>query len=164
MKRCFWTMDSPVGELTLVASDGALAGVYMREHRYMPDPVTFGSRQFGPLAAASEQLAEYFAGQRQVFDVAVALAGTVFQQRVWRALLEVPFGQTVTYGGLARRLGVARGSRAVGLANGRNPVSVVVPCHRVVGADGGLTGYGGGVANKRFLLDFERQVSGATLW
>jgi methylated-DNA-[protein]-cysteine S-methyltransferase len=116
-----------------------------------------------PLAAAARQLTEYFAGQRTEFDLPLEMAGTDFQRRVWAALREIPYGETVSYGELARGLGQASASRAVGLANGKNPFAVVVPCHRVVGSDGSLTGYGGGLDRKRFLLALEQRVSGKTL-
>jgi methylated-DNA-[protein]-cysteine S-methyltransferase len=162
------TVASPIGPLTLVAAGGALAGVYMDAQRHLPAvvasarPASQGLDAI-PLAAAASQLAEYFAGRRTEFDLPVEMAGTDFQRRVWAALREIPYGETVSYGELARELGQASASRAVGLANGKNPVSVIVPCHRVVGSDGSLTGYGGGLDRKRFLLDLEQRVSGRTL-
>ena len=152
------TMDSPVGPLTLVERDGGLAGIYLLEHRHMPDPATFGVRDddAAPLPAARRQLAEYFAGTRTAFDLPLNTGGTPFQQRVWAALLEIPYGETTSYGELAERIGSPGAARAVGLANGRNPVSIVVPCHRVVGSTGSLTGYGGGIETKRRLLAAER--------
>jgi methylated-DNA-[protein]-cysteine S-methyltransferase len=160
---------SPIGPLTLVAAGPALAGVYMDAQRHLPavvagaGPASQDGPDAAPLAAAAGQLAEYFAGQRTEFDLPVAMAGTAFQARVWAALREIPYGETVTYGELARRIGSVSASRAVGLANGKNPVSVIVPCHRVVGSDGSLTGYGGGLDRKRFLLALEQRVSGQTL-
>jgi methylated-DNA-[protein]-cysteine S-methyltransferase len=157
------TIGSPVGPLTLVAADGALAGLYMTDHRHQPGPAAFGvpgDVADEPFAAAAAQLAAYFAGELTHFDVAVKPGGTPFQQKVWAALCAIPYGQTVTYGQLAAAIGAPGSSRAVGLANGRNPVSIVVPCHRVVGADGSLTGYGGGLPRKRFLLDLERRAAG----
>jgi len=115
------------------------------------------------LTATASQLEDYFAGSLTSFDLPLALVGTEFQRAVWAALLEIPYGATISYGELARRIGLPSASRAVGMANGRNPVSIVVPCHRVVGADGSLTGYGGGVNRKRFLLALEQRVSGQTL-
>jgi methylated-DNA-[protein]-cysteine S-methyltransferase len=152
------TMDSPVGPLTLVERDGGLAGIYLPEHRHMPDPATFGDRDddAAPLPAARRQLTEYFDGGRTRFDLPLNTGGTPFQQRVWAALLEIPYGETTSYGELAQRIGAPGAARAVGLANGRNPVSIVVPCHRVVGSTGGLTGYGGGIETKRRLLAAER--------
>jgi methylated-DNA-[protein]-cysteine S-methyltransferase len=111
-----------------------------------------------PFADVSRQLAEYFAGRRTVFDVPLAISGSPFQRRVWRALQDIPYGETISYGELARRIGVPSASRAVGVANGHNPISVIVPCHRVIGADGSLTGYGGGLERKRVLLELEAGV------
>ena len=145
-----------MGPLTLVAVDGELAGLYMTEQRHRPDGATFGPREPGALPAVVEQLDAYFAGERTVFDLPLRLDGTPFQRAVWAALREIPYGETTTYGELARRLGRPSASRAVGMANGRNPVGVIVPCHRVVGAAGDLTGYGGGLDRKRRLLDHER--------
>ncbi|MGO2658353.1 methylated-DNA--[protein]-cysteine S-methyltransferase [Mycetocola reblochoni] len=154
-------IDSPVGELDLVSHDGALAGVYFRDHRHAPSDR--GERVSLPLAAsvlqlAAEQLAEYFAGHRRAFTLTHRVDGTEFQRRVWDELERIPFGSTASYGELAAKIGSPAAVRAVGLANGRNPLSIVVPCHRVVGATGQLTGYGGGVEVKRRLLDMERLV------
>ncbi|GAA4894945.1 methylated-DNA-[protein]-cysteine S-methyltransferase [Stackebrandtia albiflava] len=154
-------VSSPLGELTLVSQGGELAGLYLAGQRYFPDAVSLGVSVDSGFEEVERQLAEYFAGRRRRFEVPVRFAGTVFQNRVWRALCEIPAGETVTYGALARRLGVPSAARAVGAANGRNPVSIVVPCHRVVGASGALTGYAGGVARKRALLDLE---AGGVLW
>ncbi|GIH15333.1 methylated-DNA--protein-cysteine methyltransferase [Rugosimonospora africana] len=161
--RVHTVIDSPVGSLTLVAADGALAGIYMEQHRHQPPFSTFGERDPGPFAGVTEQLTEYFDGGRTTFDVPLALGGTAFQRIVWAALRDIPYGETVSYGELAERIGRPTASRAVGLANGRNPVSIIVPCHRVVGSTGDLTGYGGGIERKRYLLDFERgQATGAS--
>jgi methylated-DNA-[protein]-cysteine S-methyltransferase len=148
-------IDSPVGELTLVARDGALAGLYFAEHARRPDPVLFGCRRSAGFEAAIEQLDEYFRGERTRFELALAPRGTDFQQRVWALLQRIPYGRTRTYGQLAAALGDPGLAREVGWANGRNPLSVIVPCHRVVGADGGLVGYAGGLERKRFLLELE---------
>jgi len=160
-------VDSPVGPLTLVAADGVLAGLYMTEQRHLPPSEAFGEPAGdpggAPFAAAAGQLREYFTGVRTTFDLEVTLNGTAFQRRVWSALRDIPYGLTVSYGQLADRLGQPPASRAVGLANAKNPISIIVPCHRVVGADGGLTGYGGGIERKRFLLAHEQRVSGQTL-
>jgi methylated-DNA-[protein]-cysteine S-methyltransferase len=164
--RSHAVVDSPVGPLTVVAVDGAVAGLYMDEQRYRPPHEVLGDPADDagePFAAAFRQLREYFDGQRTEFDVRLSLAGTAFQQRVWAALQTIPYGQTVSYGRLADRLGQPTASRAVGLANGKNPVSIIVPCHRVVGTDGSLTGYGGGIERKRYLLAHELRVSGQTL-
>jgi methylated-DNA-[protein]-cysteine S-methyltransferase len=157
-------VDSPLGPLTLRAEDGVLSGLFMAEHRHGPPPTTFGERDDSALPAAREQLEAYFSGELTAFDVPVALHGTAFQQRVWAALQDIPFGTTTTYGELAASIGAPTASRAVGLANGRNPVSIVVPCHRVVGANGSLTGYGGGMARKRALLDLESRVAAPVLF
>lgn len=146
-------VDSPVGPLALVEEDGLLAGLFMAEHRHAPDldlPVSKAG-----LPAVREQLASYFARNLKEFDLSLALAGTPFQQRVWAALRTIPYGETWSYRELAEAIGQPSAVRAVGLANGRNPVSIVVPCHRVIGADGSLTGYGGGLAAKEWLLAHE---------
>jgi methylated-DNA-[protein]-cysteine S-methyltransferase len=158
---------SPIGPLTLVAEDGRLAGLYMAVAGHEPGAATLGAPAHGDpdpvLVAAAGQLRDYFAGTLTGFDLPLALAGTDFQRAVWAALQAIPYGARISYGELARRIGLPSASRAVGLANGRNPVSIVVPCHRVVGADGRLTGYGGGLDRKRFLLELEQRVSGQTL-
>jgi methylated-DNA-[protein]-cysteine S-methyltransferase len=166
-RRTHITVDSPVGPLTLVAADGALAGLYMNEQRHRPGDETFGEPgpdQDGELfGEVSQQLKQYFAGERTEFSLRLTLRGTPFQQRVWTALQDIPYGETLSYGQLADRIGQPSASRAVGLANGKNPIGIIVPCHRVVGSDGSLTGYGGGIERKQYLLAHERQVSGQTL-
>ncbi|MFI9028388.1 methylated-DNA--[protein]-cysteine S-methyltransferase [Streptomyces sp. NPDC053560] len=150
---------TPVGPLTLVARDGALTGLYMTDQRHRPPQESFGHPEepgAEPFATTIAQLRAYFAGELTVFDLPLRLDGTPFQQRVWAALCEIPYGATVSYGALADRLGKPSAARAVGLANGKNPIGIIVPCHRVVGTGGGLTGYGGGLERKRHLLDFER--------
>ncbi|HTS97101.1 MAG TPA: methylated-DNA--[protein]-cysteine S-methyltransferase [Streptosporangiaceae bacterium] len=151
--------ESPLGELTLVADDGRLTGVYFPHHWYAPDPATFGPRSGAGFAAARDQLAEYFAGDRTRFELALAPRGDAFQAKVWKLIADIPYGQTTTYGDLARAVGGPVTPRDVGAAVGRNPLSVVVPCHRVVGQDGRLTGYAGGLARKRFLLDLEETAA-----
>ncbi|MDZ5078133.1 methylated-DNA--[protein]-cysteine S-methyltransferase [Nesterenkonia sp. HG001] len=153
-------LDSPVGQLALVTDGQALTGVYMQEHRHTTVK-SWGERVDRKEAAdvvqrAEEQLDEYFTGERQDFDLPLAAAGTEFQRAVWAGLREIPYGETWTYGQLASHLGRPGASRAVGLANGRNPISIIVPCHRVIGADGSMTGYGGGVPRKEQLLALER--------
>jgi methylated-DNA-[protein]-cysteine S-methyltransferase len=148
-------VDSPVGPLTLVAEGGALTGLYQSEQRHLPSAESFGGRDDTALPAAREQLAAYFAGELEQFDLPLSLAGTPFQAQVWAALRRVPYGSTCTYAELAAAIGRPAAVRAVGAANGRNPACIVVPCHRVVGADGSLTGYAGGVDRKRYLLDLE---------
>jgi methylated-DNA-[protein]-cysteine S-methyltransferase len=166
-RRCNAVLDSPIGPLTLVAADGRLAGLYMEVSRHQPEAAVLGiagSLDSDPvLAEAAGQLKAYFAGQLTDFDLPLTLDGSGFQRTVWAGLQAIPYGETSSYGELARRIGQPSASRAVGLANGRNPVSIVVPCHRVIGADGSLTGYGGGLDRKRFLLSLEQRVSGQTL-
>lgn len=149
-------MESPVGELLIVADDSAVRIV-----RFSSDPhtgkVEDGWRKGGPLVAkARRQLDEYFRGRRQRFDLPLAPSGTPFQLRAWKALRDIPYGATRSYGEQARAMGQPRAVRAVGAANGRNPIAIVVPCHRVIGGDGRLTGYGGGLGIKQYLLDLER--------
>ena len=153
---CFWhEVDSPIGTL-LLAGDGArLIRVHFQSGPRPLRPERSWVESDVPFAAAARQLAEYFAGHRRTFDLALAPAGTAFQLRVWRALCAVPYGATISYGELARRIGNPRASRAVGLANGANPLPIVVPCHRVIGANGALTGFGGGLPIKRALLALE---------
>jgi len=150
------TFASPVGVLTLVAEDGALAGLYLPDHRHAPSlDLPAGPPPPGLLA----QLEEWFAGERRSIDVPLAVTGTPFQREVWAALATIPYGETWSYAKLAAAIGRPRAVRAVGLANGRNPLAVVVPCHRVIGAGGSLTGYGGGLAAKEWLLSHERRVA-----
>lgn len=157
MDALFTRIDSPIGPLTLKGDGAALTGLFMDTHRHAPDPAAGARRDDGAFGAAVEQLRAYFAGELRDFDLPLAPAtGTPWQRRVWTALREIPYGVTESYGELARRVGSPGSSRAVGAANGRNPISIVVPCHRVIGADGSLTGYGGGMERKRFLLDLER--------
>ncbi len=154
--RTHTVIDSPIGALTLVATDGALNAIYMVDHKRLPDLATFGERVDVGFEEVTEQLAEYFAGQRRDFTLRTDPAGTDFQQRVWKALTTIPYGETWSYAELADAVGDRKVIRAVGTANGRNPLSIVVPCHRVIGSDGSLTGYAGGLDRKRFLLDLER--------
>ncbi len=151
------TVDSPVGPLVLT-SDGTSLTRLLFDAR--PEP-TWSTERCAVLDRATRQLAEYFAGERTSFDLPLAPVGTPFQLTTWSALRDIPYAETINYGQLALRVGNAKASRAVGLANGRNPISIVVPCHRVIGANGSLTGYGGGLDRKRLLLDLERRVAGA---
>ncbi len=153
-------VGSPVGDLTVVAEGGCLTGVYFRHHWYRPDPAGSGTRADAGFSEAARQLGEYFAGTREHFDLPVDVRGDEFQQRVWDLVGRIPYGQTASYGELARQLGDQALAKDVGAAVGRNPLCVIVPCHRVVGKDGRLTGYAGGLARKRFLLDLERQAAG----
>ena len=147
------TVDSPIGHLLLTGDGEVLSGLAMVGSG-RPAPPARGSA----FAAAREQLAAYFAGERTAFTLSLAAAGTPFEARVWAALRDIPYGKTESYGALARRIGAPSAARAVGLANARNPIAIVVPCHRVIGADGSLTGFGGGLPRKRFLLDLEAGV------
>jgi methylated-DNA-[protein]-cysteine S-methyltransferase len=159
--RTHTIVDSPVGELTVVAEEGALVGLYFEGHKRQPPPEAFGSRSdegFGPVC---QQLKEYFAGERQEFDLPLAPQGEDFQRRVWELLTTIPYGETWSYGDLARRLGDPALAQAVGAANGLNPLSIVVPCHRVVAADGSLRGYAGGLQRKRYLLALEEPAAEA---
>lgn len=152
-------VDSPIGPLTLVTRESRLAGLYMMQQRHLPPQETFGPRvdvaDVPVLTRTAEQLTAYFAGGITDFDIDLSTSGTPFQCRVWEALRDIPYGETVSYGELAAALGRPTASRAVGLANGKNPVGIIVPCHRVVGADGSMTGYGGGLERKRWLLSLE---------
>lgn len=152
-------VDSPLGALTVVAEDGALVGLYFEGHRRMPDSSLFGPRVDAGFEETARQLGEYFAGERTRFDLELAPRGADFDQRVWRLLTEIPYGETRSYGDLARELGDVGLAQAVGAANGRNPLSVLVPCHRVVGADGSLIGYAGGLGRKRLLLELEEPAA-----
>lgn len=152
----YTTIDSPVGPLTLVATDGALSGLYMDLQRHRPAVDTFGRADAGAFRDVITQLDEYFAGSRTEFDLELHVSGTPFRRAVWAALREIPYGTTVSYGWIAQRIGAPTASRAVGAANGANPISIIVPCHRVIGTAGTLTGYGGGLERKRHLLDLER--------
>lgn len=152
---------SPVGDLIVVGDDGGpITGLYLSGQRHLPDLATLGVRDDSAHRAAREQLDEYFAGTRTEFSIPLAPRGATFRRRVWRLLSEIPYGATRSYGDLAAELGDPNLARAVGTANGRNPIAIVVPCHRVVGADGSLTGYAGGLDRKRFLLDHEARVAG----
>jgi methylated-DNA-[protein]-cysteine S-methyltransferase len=162
-RRTHVIVASPIGPLTIVAQGGAIAALYMDAQRHAPGPAAFGlpgDAGDEPFTAAARQLDAYFGGQLTEFDLPLALAGTDFQRMVWAGLRDVPYGQTVSYGELAHRIGRPAASRAVGLANGKNPVAIVVPCHRVIGSDGSMTGYGGGLDRKRFLLALEQRSGG----
>jgi methylated-DNA-[protein]-cysteine S-methyltransferase len=170
------TVSSPVGPLTLIASDRGLRAVLWPDDDpqrvpaaaaahadEQPDDATVPRHEHPVLEAARRQLTEYFDGARTGFDVPLDPVGTEFQQRAWQALRTIPFGSTVSYGEQASRMGDKNKARAVGAANARNPISIIVPCHRVVGANGSLTGFAGGIDTKRFLLEHERRVAGQTL-
>ena len=159
--RTHAVVDSPVGPLTVVGEDEALAGRYLHEQRHLPPADRLGRRDDTTLAGLQEQLAAWFAGELRALDVPLVPLGTPFQAAVWAALRRVPYGTTTTYAALAAAVGRPTAVRAVGAANGRNPRCLVVPCHRVVGSDGSLTGYAGGVERKRFLLELEARTAGS---
>lgn len=148
-------MESPVADLLLVSDGEALTGLYMEGGRDVPVLDPSGSRDPGWFRRVIEELNAYFNGELSRFETPLAPSGTPFQIQVWSALTEIPYGETWSYGALARRVGNPNASRAVGLANGRNPISILVPCHRVIGANGSLTGYGGGLDRKAWLLRHE---------
>ncbi len=157
-KTYFTEFASSIGRLIIRGTDAALTGVFMETHHDEPGLLDGAVRDAGPLREAQRQIEEYFDGVRREFSLAIEMAGTDFQRRVWQALRAIPYGTTISYGELARRIGNPNAVRAVGLANGRNPISIIVPCHRVIGADGSLTGYGGGLERKRFPLELERRT------
>lgn len=156
-QRFYTSIDSPIGELLLLGDGHALCGLYMQDGRKPVKIAPRWERSESSFADVREQLREYFAGERTTFDaLALALEGAQFELRVWGALQDIPYGETVSYGEIARRVGQPGAARAVGLANGRNPIAVIVPCHRVIGANGALVGYGGGLERKRLLLELEQ--------
>ncbi len=148
-------IDSPIGPLVLSGSEGMLTGLHIVADSPLPHLVGEPSPHAAPFHHVRDQLERYFAGELTDFDLPLEMSGSTFQLRVWNALREIPYGETVSYGELARRVGRPGAARAVGLANGSNPIAIVVPCHRVIGADGSLTGYGGGMDRKRRLLELE---------
>jgi methylated-DNA-[protein]-cysteine S-methyltransferase len=157
MTRTHTVVDSPVDPLTAVRDDGVLVAVYFALPGRDPDPARLGRRDDAGFADLAAQLAGYFAGDRTAFDLPLRADGNDLQRAVWQQMLEIPYGETRSYGQLARELGDRTLAQAVGAACGRNPLPVVVPCHRVVGAGGDLVGFGGGLARKRFLLDLEQR-------
>ena len=155
--RFYDLYDSPQGEILVAATNAGISGVYFAGQKYFPKDEAEWRRDAGNglLRQAKRELAEYFAGSRKRFEVALDPSGTAFQRAVWSAISAVGYGQTITYGELARRAGAAGRARAVGAATGRNPIGIIVPCHRIVGADGSLTGYAGGLERKKALLALE---------
>lgn len=151
-------VESPLGILTLTGNGEGLTGLYMEEQKHRPALPHNSVRDDKRFLSVREQLAAYFGGELRTFEVQLAATGTAFQQNVWQALCEIPYGVTESYGALARRIGKPSAPRAVGMANGRNPIGIIVPCHRVVGGSGALTGYGGGIARKQWLLAHERAL------
>jgi len=155
--RYYDTFESPHGGMLLVAGDEGLAGVYFHRQKHHPGKLAGWEKKpdHRLLRQAKRELAEYFAGKRKRFEVALAPQGTPFQRAVWKAISSVGFGETISYGELARRAGHDGSARAAGAATGRNPIGIIVPCHRIMGSDGSLTGYAGGLARKRALLALE---------
>ena len=154
--------DGPIGPLLITADERGLTRVHMELQRHVSTEVQPSwVRDDAGLAEAAKQFAAYFAGELREFDLELNPAGTPFQLKVWDALRTIPYGETASYGELAAQIGQPTAARAVGMANGRNPIAVIVPCHRVIGASGSLVGYGGGLERKRFLLDLERRTLGA---
>ena len=156
------TVDSPIGALALAGRGRALTNLRMLNQTYEPDGSSW-LRDDRAFPDAVDQLEAYFAGKRTDFDVELNLVGSEFQRRVWQALLTIPYGETRSYGQVAEQIGAAGAARAVGLANGHNPIAIIVPCHRVIGANGSLTGYGGGLDRKRSLLEMEKTVKSGNL-
>lgn len=156
------TIDSPIGPLALAGHGRVLTNLRMLDQTYEPDRSDWvpDDRAFPDVV---DQLQAYFAGERTDFDLGLGLTGTEFQRRVWHALLTIPYGETRSYGQIAEQIGAVGAARAVGLANGHNPIAIIVPCHRVIGASGSLTGYGGGLARKRSLLEMEKGVKSGNL-
>jgi methylated-DNA-[protein]-cysteine S-methyltransferase len=152
------TISSPIGELLLLGNESTLTGLHFPPYRWTATLTADLPCDDGPFRAVIEQLDEYFAAGRRAFDLPLALDGTPFQQRVWAALQEIPYGRTATYGEIASGMGHPSAARAVGMANNRNPIAIIVPCHRVVGSNGALVGYGGGLDRKRPLLELEAGV------
>ena len=155
-ETCFTVIDSPIGPLTLVSRAGRLTNLAMDGQAHAVPPPPGCQRDDGAFADVTSQLDEYFAGRRTGFDVPLDLVGTGFQRAVWAQLCAIPYGRTISYGELARRVGNPKAARAVGTANGHNPVALIVPCHRVIAGDGGIGGYGGGIERKSQLLELER--------
>lgn len=159
MEKLYKRIQSPVGELLLVASEQGLSGILWKRNLAASEVKSWRHDDQHPiLRRAGKQLKEYFKGRRTEFDLPLTPEGTQFQQSVWKLLRTIPYGKTWSYGELARRLGDVKKARAVGMATGRNPISIMVPCHRLVGANGSLTGFGGGLKNKQRLLDIERSL------
>jgi methylated-DNA-[protein]-cysteine S-methyltransferase len=157
------TIRTSLGDLTAVARGGPVTGLYFPHHWHMPDRASFGQYRDAGFDDVRRQLDAYLAGERREFDVPVDAAGSPFQERVWQLISQVPYGTTVSYGELAAELGGGITAQEIGAAVGRNPVSILIPCHRVVGASGGLTGYAGGLRRKRVLLDLEQDVAGRSV-
>ena len=159
MKR-YGFYESPYGQMLLVAGDDALTGVYFEGQKYYPSigPLWRRDERHALIAQARRELAEYFAGKRERFEIALAAEGTPFQRRIWQAIADVGFGETISYGQLAESAGSPGQARAAGAATGRNPLTIIIPCHRIVASNGALTGYAGGLERKRALLALESRI------
>jgi methylated-DNA-[protein]-cysteine S-methyltransferase len=157
MTRCFTQIESPLGPLLLAADEAGLREIRFVNGRHPAQPEPFWKEDRAPLSGTIQQLQAYFGGELESFDLQLAPEGTPFQLGVWRRLCDIPYGETISYGELADRIGNPKASRAVGLANGSNPIPIVIPCHRVIGSNGKLTGYGGGLPIKEKLLALERR-------
>jgi len=157
MNTFFTRLPSPLGPLLLTGNETCLTGLYFDKFDggAAPEPTVDSVEAPERFGSVARQLEEYFAGRRREFDVPIAPAGTAFQQKVWQALCAIPCGATASYGAIAKKVGSPAAMRAVGAANGRNPIAIIIPCHRVIGANGALTGYGGGMERKRWLLELE---------
>ncbi len=155
---CYCYLDSPLGQLFVQGDGQFVTGLFLPQHKGWTGPSATWKESDASFTVVREQLTEYFAGERKLFDVPIKPAGTSFQQQVWQQLVRIPFGTTITYAQLARCVDNPAASRAVGNANGRNPISIIVPCHRVIGTSGKLTGYAGGVSKKEWLLNWERRT------
>lgn len=160
MTTYYTTFDSPIGPLLLMSDGRDLVGLHTDTDKFRPEmkPDWVREASVEPFPEVARQLRAYFDGELTDFELPLAPQGTAFQQKVWKALCDIPFGETISYAELARRVGNANASRAVGMANSRNPISIIVPCHRVIGADGSLTGYAGGIDRKRALLEHEKKA------
>jgi methylated-DNA-[protein]-cysteine S-methyltransferase len=148
-------INSPVNEILLTSDGRSLTGLYLKGQKYFPTMTSDWDESAEPFEQVQQQIKEYFTHQRQTFDLPLNPQGTTFQKQVWQLLRQIPFNQTISYGALAQMLGQPNASRAVGAANGRNPISIIVPCHRVIASNGKLTGYAGGVDRKQWLLNHE---------
>ncbi|NMA75495.1 MAG: methylated-DNA--[protein]-cysteine S-methyltransferase [Bacteroidales bacterium] len=155
--RSVYFYDSPPGRIAIVGNSEAITHLYFSEEPGFPGAV---ARETALLEEAAHQLKQYFAGRRKIFELPLAPEGTTFQLKVWRALRTIPYGQTRSYGQIARVTGNEKAARAVGAANNKNPISIIIPCHRVIGADGKLVGYGGGLERKAYLLELEKRARG----
>ena len=156
--KCYWTYEYPMGVIGIAETDGSITHLFFESNADKNAPSDFERRETPLIKKAAKQLKEYYAGKRREFDLPLEFAGTDFQKLVWAALLTIPYGETRSYGQIAAQIGKPKAARAVGMANNRNPISIIIPCHRVIGHDGKLVGYGGGLPLKQHLLELERLV------